>query len=75
VERKVRQAARHHPPPCPMVALMALPVVSCMEDHIQLNSDLGTSIPLTESTDATIAMMQDNDFCQEAGMNSEYYGR
>ena len=52
-------------------AAQALPVVSCMEDHMQLNSDLGTSIPLAESTDATIAMMQDADFCQDAGMNSD----
>lgn len=49
----------------------ALPVVSCMEDHMQLNSDLGTSIPLAESTDATITMMQDHDFCKDAGMNPD----
>ena len=49
----------------------ALPVVSCMEDHMQLNSDLGTNIPLAEATDATIEMMQDSDFCADAGMNPD----
>ena len=49
----------------------ALPVVSCMEDHMQLNDDLGTNIPLSEATDATIEMMQDSEFCADAGMNPE----
>jgi hypothetical protein len=49
----------------------ALPVVSSMEDHMQLNDDLGTNIPLAESTDATIEMMQDQDFCSDAGMNPD----
>ncbi|KAL3766576.1 hypothetical protein ACHAW5_003879 [Stephanodiscus triporus] len=49
----------------------ALPVVSCMEDHMQLNDDLGTNIPLAESTDATIEMMQDSEFCADAGMNPD----
>ncbi|KAL3809745.1 hypothetical protein ACHAXA_009247 [Cyclostephanos tholiformis] len=49
----------------------ALPVVSSMEDHMQLNSDLGTNIPLAEATDATIEMMQDSDFCADAGMNPD----
>jgi hypothetical protein len=69
---KESQAGGSAPPSSmPNGGVMALPVVSCMEDHMQLNSDLGTSIPLAESTDATITMMQDNDFCQEAGMNSD----
>ena len=49
----------------------ALPVVSSMEDHMQLNNDLGTSIPLAESTDATIEMMQEPEFCADAGMNPD----
>ena len=49
----------------------ALPVVSSMEDHMQLNSDLGTNIPLAESTDATIEMMQEPEFCADAGMNPD----
>ena len=49
----------------------ALPVVSCMEDHVMLNADLDSDIPLAESTDATVAMMQDEDFCADAGMNPE----
>ena len=49
----------------------ALPVVSSMEDHMQLNNDLGTDIPLAESTDATIEMMQEPEFCVDAGMNPD----
>ncbi len=49
----------------------ALPVVSSMEDHMQLNNDLGTNIPLAESTDATIEMMQEPEFCVDAGMNPD----
>ncbi len=49
----------------------ALPVVSSMEDHMQLNDDLGTNIPLAESADATIEMMQDQEFCANAGMNPD----
>ena len=46
----------------------ALAVVSSMEDHMQLNADLGTAIPLAESTDATIEMVQEPEISMEAGM-------
>ena len=49
----------------------SLPVVSSMEDHMQLNDDLGTNIPLSEATDATIEMMQDSEFCADAGMSPD----
>ncbi len=49
----------------------ALPEVSSMEDHMQLNNDLGTNIPLAESTDATIEIMQEPEFCVDAGMNPD----
>jgi hypothetical protein len=49
----------------------ALPVVSNMDDHAQLNSDLGTNLPLAESTDATIEMMQEPEFSADAGMNPD----
>jgi hypothetical protein len=49
----------------------ALPVVSSMEDHMQLNSDLGMEIPLAESTNATIEMMQEPEICLEAGMQPD----
>ena len=49
----------------------ALPVVSSMEDHMQMNSDLGTNMPLAESTDATIEMMQEPEFSADAGMNPD----
>jgi hypothetical protein len=49
----------------------ALPVVSNMDDHAQMNSDLGTNLPLAESTDATIEMMQEPEFSADAGMNPD----
>eukprot|EP00977_Amphora_coffeiformis_P025723 scaffold21700_cov164-Amphora_coffeaeformis.AAC.4 len=49
----------------------ALPVVSNMDDHAQLNSDLGQDVPLAESTNATIEMMQEPEICLEAGMNAD----
>mmetsp|Transcript_18150 Transcript_18150/g.20342 ORF Transcript_18150/g.20342 Transcript_18150/m.20342 type:complete len:447 (+) Transcript_18150:168-1508(+) len=47
----------------------ALPVVSTMEDHEKLNSNLKMEIPFAEATDATIEMLQDDDICESAGMN------
>ena len=47
---------------------VALPVVSSMEDHAQLNDDLGMDVPLAESTNATIEMMQEPEICLQAGM-------
>ena len=38
---------------------------------MQMNSDLGTNMPLAESTDATIEMMQEPEFSADAGMNSD----
>jgi hypothetical protein len=49
----------------------ALPIVSNMEDHAQLNEDLGQDIPLSESTNATIEMMQEPEFSLEAGMQPD----
>ena len=50
---------------------IALPVVSNMEDHMQMNEDLGQDIPLAESTNATIEMMQEPEICVEAGMEAD----
>ncbi|MDE0980318.1 MAG: hypothetical protein OSA78_10010, partial [Flavobacteriales bacterium] len=51
---------------------MALPVVSNMEDHEKLNEAVvasgGQEFPLSESTAATIEMMQEPEICLEAGM-------
>ena len=41
------------------VSAQALPVVCNMDDHAQLNQDLGQDVPLAESTNATIEMMQE----------------
>jgi len=48
-----------------------LPVVTNMEDHMQLNEDLGMNVPLAESTDATIEMMQEPEISLEAGMKPD----
>jgi hypothetical protein len=53
----------------------ALPIVSSMEDHEQLNEVSTTSggqeIPLSESTNATIEMMQEPEISLEAGMTPD----
>jgi len=49
----------------------ALPVVTSMEDHMRLNEDLGTEIPLAESTNATIEMMQEPEISLAAGMQPD----
>lgn len=49
----------------------ALPVVSNMDDHMKLNEDLGIDVPLAESTDATIEMMQEPEISLEAGMQPD----
>jgi len=38
---------------------------------MQMNSELGTNMPLAESTDATIEMMQEPEFSADAGMNPD----
>jgi hypothetical protein len=53
----------------------ALPIVSSMEDHEMLNESAtqhgGKEIPLSESTNATIEMMQEPEICLEAGMTPD----
>jgi hypothetical protein len=53
----------------------ALPIVSSMEDHEMINEAStqygGQEIPLSESTNATIEMMQEPDICLEAGMTAD----
>ena len=49
----------------------ALPVVSNMGDHMQMNEDLGIDVPLAASTDATIEMMQEPEISLEAGMQPD----
>lgn len=48
-----------------------LAVVSSMEDHMLMNENLGTNIPLAESTDATIEMVQEPEISMEAGMQPD----
>ena len=54
-----------------LASATALPVVSNMEDHMKMNEDLGMNIPLAESTDATIEMMQEPEICLAAGMQPD----
>ena len=49
----------------------ALPIVSSMEDHAKLNEDLAEAIPLAESTNATIEILQEPEICVAAGMASD----
>jgi hypothetical protein len=58
-------------PPQPAMNPQALPVVSNMDDHARLNEDLGMDVPLSESTNATIEMMQEPEFALEAGMQPD----
>lgn len=56
-------------------AAQALPVVTNMEDHEKLNEAStaagGAEIPLAESTNATIEMMQEPEISVEAGMTPD----
>ena len=49
----------------------ALPVVTSMDDYMRMNDELGTEIPLAESTTATIEMMQEPEISLEAGMQPD----
>jgi hypothetical protein len=49
----------------------ALPVVCNMDDHAQMNEDYGQDVPLAESTNATIEMMQEPEISLEAGMQPD----
>lgn len=49
----------------------ALPVVSNMEDHMQMNEDLGIDVRLAASTEATIEMMQEPEISMGAGMQPD----
>lgn len=54
-----------------MNSAQALPIVSSMEDHMQLNENLGEEIALSESTNATIEMLQEPEIAMEAGLQPD----
>jgi len=62
-------------PATTVASSQALPIVTNMEDHMQLNDDItsagGKEIPLAESTNATIEMMQEPEISMGAGMSPE----
>ena len=49
----------------------ALPIVSSMEDYMTINEDLNEEIPMAESTNATIEMLQEPEIALEAGMQPD----
>jgi hypothetical protein len=49
----------------------ALPVVSSMEDYEKLNEDLDADVPLSESTSATIEMLQEPEIAAESGLQPD----
>ena len=49
----------------------ALPVVSSMEDYEKLNEDLNADIPLSESTSATIEMLQEPEIAAASGLQPD----
>jgi hypothetical protein len=50
----------------------ALPVISSMDDYMKLNEDIGgKEIPLAESTNATIEMLQEPEIAAEAGLQTD----
>jgi hypothetical protein len=49
----------------------AIPVVSSMDDHMQMNEDLGQDVPLAEATNATIEMLQEPEISLEAGLQPD----
>ena len=55
----------------PILHPKALPIVSNMEDHFQLNADLNETVPLAASTDATIEMIQEPEISLQAGMQPD----
>jgi hypothetical protein len=76
-EFKKYQASQSGGVPSTSVALpdAALPVVSSMDDYAQFNEDLGLETPLSESTNATIEMMQEPEICLAAGSKFRPYER
>jgi len=72
-EKQNNKAAEPGIPPVAVTTLLApkeaLAVVSSMEDHEKLNTNTKMDIPLAESTNSTIEMLQDDDICESAGMN------
>ena len=57
-------------PATTVVSAQALPIVSSMDDYEKMNDDIG-AIPMSESTNATIEMLQDDDIANETGLDSD----
>jgi hypothetical protein len=66
-EYKKWKDAQSGGPPSKPSNPQALPIVSNMDDHMQMNEDYGEDILLAESTNATIEMMQEPEISLQAG--------
>lgn len=73
--KRWKEQQTHQPATTVANANAALPVVTNMEDHEMLNEASvaggGAEVPLAESTNATIEMMQEPEISQEAGMQPD----
>ena len=49
----------------------ALPIVSSIEDSMQLSEDIGQDVALSESTNAAIEMLQDPEIAAEVGLQPD----
>jgi len=49
----------------------ALPIVSSMDDYEKINDDLNTEVPMSESTSATIEMIQEPEISLESGLQPD----
>mmetsp|Transcript_12495 Transcript_12495/g.13709 ORF Transcript_12495/g.13709 Transcript_12495/m.13709 type:complete len:440 (+) Transcript_12495:67-1386(+) len=55
----------------PRINPKALPVVSNMDDYMQLNTDLNTTVPMAKSAEATIELMQEGELSMAVGMQPD----
>eukprot|EP00957_Ditylum_brightwellii_P058339 4423438-Ditylum_brightwellii.AAC.1 len=73
--KKWREAQLGGKPASTVITVEALPIVSSMEDYKQLNEAVVVyaepEIPLAESTNATIEMMQEPEISINAGMTAD----
>lgn len=73
--KRYKEATEGKPATTVANANIALPVVTNMEDHEALNQASvaagGKEFALSESTNATIEMMQEPEICMEAGMQPD----
>jgi len=65
--KKWKEAQSSKPATSVLSSSQALPIVSSMEDYEKINDDLGPT-PMSESTSATIEMIQEPEIALESGL-------